>query len=105
MTDEETAKIRQQAIEDQQSLVDALAPYYLGKTCPLQGGRECTGPRCSVYTVLNDNPQKPNVVTGGVCGIPLGVHQLLQLNGQIEVLAKQMGNFALSQGTRILGAS
>ena len=50
----------------------------------------------------NPDPKKPGRVTNGACSYLLSAQQLNQMNGAIENLAKQMGNFALAQGPRII---
>lgn len=109
MTEEQKAKIRQTAVENGQRVEAGLAPLYLGRTCPLKRGasdveRECDGPKCMLYAPLNDDPQKPNAITGGACSIPLGVHHVARLNETLTVVSRVLDNAALNQN-RILDPS
>jgi hypothetical protein len=113
MNEVEKDKIRQAAESNAQRLVDGLAPLYLGRTCPFKSAvdpihqnhdraRECDGPKCMLYCPLNDDPSKPDKITGGVCGATLGVNQLMQLTQNVDNLTRAMGNFALAGSSRIL---
>jgi hypothetical protein len=103
MTDETKSplQVAQQQIAD---LSEGLAPTFIGRTCPLKNGAPCDGPKCMWYAAFDDNPdpKKPNRVTNGSCLYPLGLQQLIQLNGQLGQLAHVMGNFALGQQPRLL---
>jgi hypothetical protein len=103
MTDETKSplQVAQQQIND---LSEGLAATFVGRTCPLKNGALCDGPKCMWYAAFDDNPdpKKPNRVTNGSCLYPLGLQQLIQLNGQIGQLAHVMGNFAMAQGPRLL---
>lgn len=95
-------QIRTAAIAEQQRLADAMAPFYLGRKCPLKAGGECDGPHCMFYTPLNDNPEKPNVITGGTCVIPLAVHELTVFNQQLGGVGQLLTNFLLQNAPRVI---
>lgn len=95
-------QIRASVIAEQQRLADAMAPFYLGRKCPLKGGSECDGPHCMFYTPLNDNPEKPNVITGGTCLVPLAVHELTVFNQHLGNTGQLVGNFLLQNSPRII---
>lgn len=102
MTEEQKAKIRQTAEQNGQSVAEGLAPLYLARTCPLKQGateleRECDGPKCMLYAPMNDDPAKPNTITGGACSIPLGVHHVARLNETVTVLTKLIDTIGLNQ--------
>lgn len=104
MTDEEKDALRKQATQNAQAMVDALAPLYLGRFCPLYKG-ECKGPECMLYAPMNDNPQRPEAITGGVCSIPLIASQLPQAIGQLMQISRAAENLVLAQAPRVLGSS
>lgn len=100
MTEEKKAEIRQQATSNAQQLVDAMAPLYLGRTCPFKGtaggvrDRECDGPACMLFTPLNDNPAKPDAITGGACGATLAVSRITELVNVADNLGRALSNLA-----------
>lgn len=102
LTDVQKDEIRAEATKNAAPLVDALAPLYLGRSCPLKNGGECDGPKCMMYAPLNDDPKQPQKITGGVCGILLGMNQLNELNNRMDDFTRALGNLALAQNTRIL---
>lgn len=101
---EETKSPLQVAQQQIAQLSEGLAATFVGRSCPLKNGAPCDGPKCMLYAAFDDNPdpQKPNRVTNGACGFPLGLQQLIQMNGQLGQLAHVMGNFGLAQSPRLL---
>ncbi len=47
---------------------EKLAPFYLGRSCPLNGFKECIGMDCSLFMLQGNAEGK---VASGACCIPL----------------------------------
>lgn len=69
-TDNEKNAVRVKVNADNERMMQALAPLYLGKYCPL-AKEECHGPQCALFLPTGD----ANRITGGACSIPLFASQ------------------------------
>lgn len=98
MTEQEKERIRVEVTQNAQKLVDGLAPLYLGRVCPLKRGteldRECDGPKCMLFAPLNDDPARPNAVTGAACGISVAVARVTEMVSVAEGLSHALKNLA-----------
>lgn len=83
LTEDQKNTVRAQVTAQRESLMDGLAPAYLGRTCPLIAD-ECLGPKCQWFALTNGDNGK---VSGGFCSVAFGFSQLVQLGDGLMNLA------------------
>ena len=96
---DEAAKdvIRAKVLKDHERMQTALAPFYLGKKCPLNSFEECLGMECSLFLLQGDGAGK---ISSGACCIPLIASQV----GPVADGLMQLASQNVSNVPRVIGA-
>ena len=72
MTEAEKEVVRARVRQDNEKLMTALAPLYLGKKCWNNLEKECIGPECVGFLPTGEG----NKITGGGCAAILAASQI-----------------------------
>lgn len=83
LTEKQKDEIRQNVRSNLESLADAMAPLYLGRTCPLMK-EECHGPRCQFFLPMGDETGK---IVKGACAVALATSTLPQMTDALSSVA------------------
>jgi hypothetical protein len=90
MDDAAKDALRAKVTADNAKMQDALAPFYVGKHCPLNRFKECLGMGCPWFLLQQNENGK---IASGACAVPLGVSQIGPITGSlVEILSRDVSN-------------
>ncbi len=84
LSEDQKNVLRAKVEADNDRLQDALAPYYLGRICPIDK-KECVGMKCFAFQLMEGST--PGKIGAGACALPV-------IAAQIGPIANSLMSFA-----------